>query len=133
MTRARRFHRVFMVRTASIFASHKIRARKYGVALVYNLEDLRALAAEQIPQGCLYCSVSLTFQSFSFDHIQPISRGGAHAIENLFTVCSSCNKEKGQLTHREFADLLRLINAWDPKARRDVRSRLKMGGRFFQG
>jgi hypothetical protein len=36
------------------------------------------------------------------DHVQPLSRGGNDALENLQLLCGSCNSRKGVLTDEEF-------------------------------
>lgn len=33
--------------------------------------------------------------SATLDHIQPVSKGGAHSFDNLITSCLHCNSERG--------------------------------------
>lgn len=40
--------------------------------------------------------------SATIDHVIPVSRGGKRTLANLVTACSACNKDKGDLTLREF-------------------------------
>lgn len=41
---------------------------------------------------CLHCGTS---EHLSLDHIHPYSRGGEDVLENLQTLCRSCNSRKG--------------------------------------
>ena len=45
---------------------------------------------------CEYCQSWMMYatQSFVFDHIIPISRGGQSTLENLALVCGGCNGHK---------------------------------------
>src|SRR5689334_2165914 len=42
---------------------------------------------------CAYCRnpVPNTLRARAVDHVRPLSRGGAHAIENLVPACRGCN------------------------------------------
>jgi 5-methylcytosine-specific restriction endonuclease McrA len=42
---------------------------------------------------CAYCNGTLTPPTF--DHIDPISRGGEHDVDNLAVACKPCNDSKG--------------------------------------
>jgi hypothetical protein len=41
---------------------------------------------------CLICGTS---KRLTVDHVYPVSRGGGDEIENLQTLCHSCNSKKG--------------------------------------
>ena len=45
-------------------------------------------------KDCIYCSVSLTPEVSTLDHIEPVSRGGLHSAFNLVACCRSCNSKK---------------------------------------
>lgn len=45
------------------------------------------------------------------DHIIPLSRGGMDAMDNLQTLCASCNLHKSSRTEAEFAQVNRTIDA----------------------
>jgi len=56
---------------------------------------------------CPYCGVELEHDhedgaKIAFDHVIPLSRGGADAIENLIACCSGCNASKHTKTALEF-------------------------------
>ncbi len=53
---------------------------------------------------CRYCSNRFTKTNKpTIDHIVPINKKGAHSIENLTTVCRSCNSAKSDRDLSEFA------------------------------
>lgn len=41
---------------------------------------------------CAYC---LQSAKLTQDHIQPLSKGGAHTLSNILPACQSCNSSKG--------------------------------------
>lgn len=50
-----------------------------------------------------YCCVSCqSTENLSADHIYPESKGGATELENLQTLCLSCNQSKGTKTMKEW-------------------------------
>ena len=49
-----------------------------------------------------YCWVCLSTEKLTVDHIIPVSRGGTNSIENLITLCGSCNSSKGSMLYSEW-------------------------------
>lgn len=47
---------------------------------------------------CLYCGEHFPLRLLSRDHIQPRSRGGVDAWENVVTACKACNGRKADRT-----------------------------------
>lgn len=43
---------------------------------------------------CYYCEKMFSTKRIHFDHVIPLSRGGAHSIENLCVSCAPCNLHK---------------------------------------
>jgi 5-methylcytosine-specific restriction endonuclease McrA len=46
---------------------------------------------------CYWCTGTFSPKQCQTDHIEPLSTGGAHAIENLCIACTQCNRTKGAL------------------------------------
>lgn len=55
-------------------------------------DDLRATVYERDGHACLHCGAT---DRLSLDHIYPWSLGGEDTLENLQTLCRSCNSRKG--------------------------------------
>lgn len=51
---------------------------------------------------CPYCDTPLCDENKSLDHIIPLSRGGAHSIENAVVCCATCNISKNNRTPLEY-------------------------------
>jgi 5-methylcytosine-specific restriction endonuclease McrA len=51
---------------------------------------------------CPYCDTPLCDENKSLDHIIPLSRGGAHSIENAVVCCATCNISKNDRTPLEY-------------------------------
>ena len=43
---------------------------------------------------CYYCEGKVHSDKIHFDHIVPLSKGGAHSVENLCVSCADCNQSK---------------------------------------
>lgn len=69
---------------------------------------------------CAYCGIqpggrqrghTLTRQSFTIDHVVPVSRGGKNTWGNTVCACPECNQHKGSRMPHEANMTLR----WEPK------------------
>ena len=76
---------------------------------------------------CAYCGCPLTLATVTYDHKQPLSRGGRHAAANLLPACRSCNASKGTLTDQEFR-LYRAVRALPPTTQAEVARQLAIYG-----
>lgn len=71
---------------------------------------------------CFYCSVKCTpklgnTNTFTIDHVRPLSKGGLNHSKNRVGACRSCNDRKSDM------DLLEFIASkygWDYKNRLDL-------------
>ncbi len=50
---------------------------------------------------CQYCQKSVSYSSFTIDHIIPKTAGGKTLWENVVTCCYTCNQKKGEKTLKE--------------------------------
>lgn len=58
---------------------------------------------------CCYCSIPLNQfdkNGYTYEHIEPQTRGGGHNTENLYPCCKSCNSQKGKKTLKEYRKYL---------------------------
>ena len=55
---------------------------------------------------CRWCEADCR-DNFHVDHIEPLSRGGAHAVSNLCIACPPCNLRKNARDPREFEAWIR--------------------------
>ena len=56
---------------------------------------------------CRYCGCQVNWRArrgdaaATYDHVQPISRGGTNTVENVVVACKGCNDRKGRRTLKE--------------------------------
>jgi len=72
---------------------------------VHWTEEELTQAKQLVASACAYCG---TTENLTLDHVLPLSRGGAHRIENLVAACKPCNSRKGARDELEFRALLAL-------------------------
>lgn len=81
-------------------AGNRRRARKLAAtAIPIPAAALRALKAAP----CAYCDAP---GPSTIDHMIPLARGGAHALENLTSACKRCNSRKCTKTAEDFRQQL---------------------------
>ncbi len=104
--RIRRWKRTEAGRLSAINSVHK---RRNGILQTEipptraQMESLK-IAANGV---CFYCKES--FPKLTFDHVIPISKGGAHAISNLVMACGPCNFSKQAKDPEKFASEIGLL------------------------
>lgn len=67
---------------------------------VYIPEGIKAQIANSDRDCCCYCLTTAANSgiSLTYDHIQPVSKGGETSFENVCLACRSCNEFKSNLT-----------------------------------
>ena len=51
---------------------------------------------------CRYCSIVLTIETATVDHVIPLSKGGKDSLDNLVLACKPCNNDKADLLLSEW-------------------------------
>lgn len=74
---------------------------------------------------CPYCGLYYDVNTAHADHIYPVSHGGLSTENNMIIVCRDCNRQKSDLTLREF------IEKYPHICREEVELRLKMHKKRF--
>lgn len=87
------------------FKSRKKRADKLTVQSILNL-------LEHQKYRCALTGRELTPDTTSLDHIVPLSKDGAHSINNAQALNKDVNRAKGTLTNSEFVNLCREVVLW---------------------
>jgi 5-methylcytosine-specific restriction endonuclease McrA len=95
---SREVHSVtFSIRLPSILRLLKyVRVRK-----TRSVKFSRANIYARDRHTCQYCGQTLPSDELTFDHVIPVSRGGAKSWENIVTACVECNRRKGGRTSEE--------------------------------
>ena len=80
------------------------RSRIRSVSGYLSRDELIAIKSER--QSCAYCLRSLTEDQKVVDHMDPLSKGGAHDASNLIVCCAKCNLMKAAKTFDVWLALL---------------------------
>lgn len=72
----------------------------------HSLSKDEALAIYAERSSCLYCGRALGHSEKVLDHMDPLSKGGAHDASNLVVSCADCNTRKAS---KEFVKWLPLV------------------------
>lgn len=86
--------------------SHEYRARKRAAtvnpkSIAMFIERTRAKSIVT----CYWCSGTISGKKCHFDHIMPLSKGGAHSIENICVSCPKCNFNKSDTLVKDWMRL----------------------------
>jgi hypothetical protein len=121
-------HRRFIEKTSQLFSKAVSEARKAVRTVEYTRTYIRELVRTALANPCTYCGERLTINNISLDHKQAVSQGGTETSENLAPVCQPCQRRKGKLSAEEFMSLLECVATWAPASRKDLFTRLSLGG-----
>jgi len=103
------FHKL-MKKSSTLRSSLKRRSKEYEVNFKISLDEIRNLFLGCYGRKCRYCTNKLDIYNIVCDHVYPISMGGSSDVKNLQMICGRCNTRKGNLTNKEFQDLLRWLS-----------------------
>jgi len=86
------------------------KASRFQRAMTFNYKDVHAKFGDHFP--CALTGRPIDFnkpETYEYDHIQPISRGGDNTLSNLQILCPEANQAKGRLTDQEFIELCKEV------------------------
>lgn len=89
--------RRYQRRNPEVRAIHGARRRAREAHGAVTIQEIRALKAEY-DNRCAYCGEEAT----TLDHVVPLSRDGAHSIDNIVPACRPCNSGKHARTPEEW-------------------------------
>ena len=58
---------------------------------------------------CCYCGIDVELMSVSFDHVDPLRKGGYNGVGNINTACITCQRSKYTKTSDEFAEWRKMM------------------------
>ncbi len=90
--------------------SISVKAHRFQRAMTFNAKDVLKKFGKHFP--CALTGRPIDFykpETYEYDHIQPISRGGDNTLNNLQLLCPEANQAKGRLTDQEFIELCKEV------------------------
>lgn len=105
-----------------------IRLQRYVRLPYYGISLSRHNVMRRDNYSCQYCG---TAKNLTIDHLQPRSRGGQTAWQNLVTACSRCNARKGDRTPEE-AGLKLLRKPFRPSLQHFLQLHLSPGNKDWR-
>jgi hypothetical protein len=58
---------------------------------------------------CRYCDIRVDLMMASFDHVEPLSKGGTNYVSNLATCCITCQRTKHTKSPEEHAEYQAMV------------------------
>ncbi len=93
-----------------ISKSISAKASRFQRTMTFNYKDVHAKFGDHFP--CALTGRPIDFnkpETYEYDHIQPLSRGGDNTLSNLQILCPEANQAKGRLTDQEFIELCKEV------------------------
>jgi hypothetical protein len=80
---------------------------------------IRRAVYERAHHCCEYCRNQTKYVGpFSFDHVEPLSKGGETTFENLALACAVCNSYKAALTQTFDPATNEFVSLFNPRTQR---------------
>jgi len=93
-----------------ISKSISAKASRFQRTMTFNYKDVYKKYGDHFP--CALTGRPIDFnkpETYEYDHIQPLSRGGENTLSNLQILCPEANQAKGSLTDQEFIELCKEV------------------------
>lgn len=107
----------FFWKASQVRGSWRSRARKYGTPLeeVPTRIEIQEWLEAQDPMKCYITGGFISPETVELDHKTPLIRGGKMALSNVGVTSRWYNNIKGQMTEKEFRQLLKTVSKWEDK------------------
>lgn len=86
--------------------------------LVPQRVDILEWLNQNYPFRCFYSGTPISRNVVEIDHLNPLSREGSFSLDNAVITSRYYNNAKGDLNHKEFKALLKLVEKWECKGER---------------
>lgn len=102
-------------KATQVRSSWRERAKKYGLSLeeVPSRPEIQKWLEDQHPIKCYFTGSFISSEIVELDHKQPLCRGGSLKLHNVGITSRWYNNIKGQMSEREFRQLLKLVSKWE--------------------
>jgi CRISPR/Cas system Type II protein with McrA/HNH and RuvC-like nuclease domain len=93
---------------------HKSDTERTKMVNIKKVIDKYNITEENTKIVCRYTGDILDWkrpEECQVDHIIPRSRGGENTLENLQIISKKANQAKGDMTHEEFIEFIKLVNS----------------------
>lgn len=98
--------------------NNRVRRKSRNENLDIPFEEITGKQLEEMfhkqEHKCVYCGVELNGLNVTGDHIVPLTKNGAHTLDNIQLVCRSCNEAKFQSSDEAYRSLLEMVNSFKP-------------------
>ena len=96
-------------------SSWRERAKKFGLPLdeVPTRAEIQEWLEAQHPIKCYFTGGFISPEVVELDHKHPLSRGGSLQLHNVGITSRWYNNIKGQMSEREFRQLIKLVSKWE--------------------
>lgn len=104
-------------KASQVRSSWRERAKKFGLNLdeVPSRPEIQEWLEKAHPLKCYFTGGFISQEVVELDHKEPLSRGGSLTLKNVGITSRWYNNIKGQMTEKEFRQLLKLVSKWDDK------------------
>lgn len=104
-------------KAGQVRSSWRERAKKYGLNLdeVPTRPEIQKWLEDSHPLKCYFTGGFISNEVVELDHKHPLVRGGSLRLENVGITSRWYNNIKGQMSEKEFRQLLKMVSKWEDK------------------
>ena len=112
-------NKIYLKKARQLRSNWRKRAKKANIELLHQVPDSKEICKFIVSlekNGKFYCyltNAELNFSDVEFDHKISVTRGGDFNLKNIGVTSRRLNNIKGEMSAKEFKQLLRLISKWD--------------------